>query len=121
MDKKTFEKLNFETEVLPSGYINIINNLPFRFNGTETIYRTKGRFYRTTDFKSFDALLKGTFELEFIKRASFSKTTVAKENPPKIATARRTRRTPQQKQQVTAVKPAPVKPTHKPKKKIASR
>lgn len=120
MNKKQFEKLGFTVEFLPSGRLNIIHNDPFRHNGVNTI-NCRRVYTRTTDFKSFDALLKGTFELEFIKRASFSKTTVAKEKTPKTTTARRTRRTPQQKQQVTAVKSAPVKPTHKPKKRIASR
>ena len=81
MNKKEFEKLGYDWEFLPSGYINIFNAQPFRYNGTETICQTKGKYCRTTSVKSLDELFKKLTEL-----ATLHGGPVSKEKPHKITT-----------------------------------
>lgn len=71
MTKEDFELLGFITETLPSGYLNLINKLPFRYNGTTTIICYKGgQYIRTTNHKTLDSLLSGLFELNTIESSS---------------------------------------------------
>jgi hypothetical protein len=71
MNKEDFELLGFITEILPSGYINISNKQPFRYNGSTTIICYKGGHYiRTTNHKTLDSLFSGLFELNTIEPSS---------------------------------------------------
>ena len=70
MNKEEFEKLGYEIEVLPSGYLNILNSLPFRHNGTETICCMKGKYMKTTNSKSIKELLDNLFELKTVGESS---------------------------------------------------
>lgn len=93
MNKKEFEKLGYEWEFLPSGYINIFHSQPFRYNSTETICQTKGKYCRTTSVKSLDELFSKLTELETIKipervisktNATLNGTNLPSGKPPKI-------------------------------------
>lgn len=117
MNKKEFEKLGYEWEYLPSGYLNIINANPFRYNGTETICRTKGKYCRTTSVKSLDELFKKLTQLETIEGATANKTVVSKENPKKIATAPKSSIEPVTNQDLGAFLTGNSTPDIKPKKR----
>lgn len=84
MTKEDFELLGFTTEQLPSGYLNLINKLPFRYNGTTTIICYKGgQYIRTTNYKTLDSLLSGLFELNTIDRATTNPAAPVKKNTKK--------------------------------------
>jgi len=69
MTKKEFEEMKFEIDILPSGYINIINVSPFRYNGCNTVVCYRGGTYMfTTNHKSLPELLKGITELFLVSR-----------------------------------------------------
>jgi hypothetical protein len=112
MTKSEFEKLGYEWEYLPSGYINIFNSQPFRYNGTETICQTKGKYCRTTSVKSLDELFKKLIEL-----ATLNGTPAVKENPKKIAMAPKSAIEPVTNQDLGAFLTGNSTPDIKPKKR----
>ena len=69
MTKNEFEREGFTHEILPSGYLNVYNKEPFTLNGSTTICSWSGRYFRTTNYKSLDELLK-TVRLETIELSS---------------------------------------------------
>ena len=71
MTKEDFELLGFITEVLPSGYLNLINKHPFYYNGCFTICCFRGGIYTmTTNHKSLDSIFSTLKELRTVDPAS---------------------------------------------------
>jgi len=71
MTKEDFELLGFTTETLPSGYINIINKEPFRYNGCTTVITYRGGSYIiTTNHKTLDTFFRDLTELRTIEPSS---------------------------------------------------
>jgi hypothetical protein len=69
MNKNEFDELKFEIDILPSGYINISNKLPFRYNGRTTLICYKGGTYIvTTNHKTIPEFLNGITELFLVSR-----------------------------------------------------
>ena len=79
MTKTEFEQEGFTTEVLPSGHLNVYNKEPFTLNGSTTICSWSGRYFRTTNYKSLDELLK-TVRLETIELSSVRPSAPIKKN-----------------------------------------
>ena len=111
MNKEEFEKLGYDWEYLPSGYINIFHSQPFRYNSTETICQTKGKYCRTTSVKSLDELFAKLTELETIKfperviskqNATLTGTNLPSGKPHKIAKAPKSTLEPVTNQDITA-------------------
>ena len=78
MTKSDFELLGFSSEILPSGYLNIINTQPFCYNNTKTICCYGGRYVRTTTHKSIESVLSNLFQLETIDRSTLNPRSVNK-------------------------------------------
>lgn len=73
MNKEDLELLGFTIEVLPSGYINLINQQPFHYNGTTTICRhSRAGYIRTTTHKTLDGILNNLTELRMVENDSHS-------------------------------------------------
>ena len=71
MTKEDFELLGFITEVLPSGYLNLINKQPFYYNGCFTICCYRGGSYTmTTNHKSLESIFLNLKELRTVDPAS---------------------------------------------------
>ena len=58
--------MGFDTEILPSGRINLLNKLPFVINGMKTITQFKGSYTFTTEAKSIPDLLTYIRTLELL-------------------------------------------------------
>ena len=130
MNKKEFEKLGYEWEFLPSGYINIFHSQPFRYNSTETICQTKGKYYRTTSVKSLDELFAKLTELETIKiperviskqNATLTGTNLPSGKPHKIAKAPKSTLEPVTNQDLGTFLTGNSTPDTKPKKRGRSK
>ena len=79
MNKEAFELLGFTTETLPSGYLNIINKEPFRYNGGTTVVTYRGGNYiRTTTHKTLETFFRDLTELRTIDPASLKSSTAVK-------------------------------------------
>ena len=69
MTKNEFDELGFTFDILPSGYINISNKLPFRYNGCNTVVCYRGGTYMfTTNHKTIPEFLNGITELFLVSR-----------------------------------------------------
>jgi len=69
MTKDEFEEMKFTVDILPSGYINISNISPFRYNGCTTRICYRGANYiTTTNHKTIPELLNGITELFLVSR-----------------------------------------------------
>jgi hypothetical protein len=69
MNKNEFEEMNFEIDILPSGYINISNISPFRYNGCTTRICYRGaKYITTTNHKTIPEFLNGITELFLVSR-----------------------------------------------------
>lgn len=79
MTKEDFELLGFTTETLPSGYLNIINKVPFRYNGGTTVVTYRGGNYiRTTTHKTLETFFRDLTELRTLDPASLKSSTAIK-------------------------------------------
>jgi hypothetical protein len=71
MTKEDFELLGFTIETLPSGYLNIINKQPFRYNGGTTVITYRGGNYiRTTTHKTLETFFRDLTELKTLDPSS---------------------------------------------------
>lgn len=81
MTKEDFELLGFTTEILPSGYINIVNKEPFRYNGGTTVITYRGgQYIRTTTHKTLETLFRDLTELRTIEPSSLKSSTPVKKS-----------------------------------------
>ena len=73
MNITEFEELKFEYEKLPSGYINIINTVPFSLNGCKTIICYKGGLYCiSTNYKSIEDFLANANDFHLVDASSIN-------------------------------------------------
>lgn len=85
MNKEDFELLGFTTETLPSGYINIINKEPFRYNGCTTVITYRGGSYIiTTNHKTLDTFFRDLKELRTIEPSSLKSKAPIKKKTKKV-------------------------------------
>lgn len=85
MTKEDFELLGFITETLPSGYINIINKQPFRYNGCTTVITYRGGNYIiTTTHKTLETFFRGLTELRTLDPASLKSSTPVKKKTKRV-------------------------------------
>jgi len=76
MTKEDFELLGFQIETLPSGYINIINKVPFKYNGGTTVITYRGgQYIRTTTHKTLETFFRDLTELRTLDPASLKSST----------------------------------------------
>jgi hypothetical protein len=85
MTKEDFELLGFTTETLPSGYLNIINKVPFCYNGGTTVITYRGGTYiRTTTHKTLETFFRDLTELRTLDPSSLKSSTAAKKKTKKV-------------------------------------
>ena len=117
MTKDEFDELKFEIDILPSGYINISNISPFRYNGRTTVICYKGGTYIvTTNHKTIPEFLNGITELVLISRPPTLKEMIGTKmetNP--IKEAKATKAVPIVDQPLTDQKPTKKRAPRKPK------
>jgi hypothetical protein len=117
MTKNEFEEMNFEIDILPSGYINISNKLPFRYNGCTTRICYRGANYiTTTNHKTIPEFLNGITELFLVSRPPTLQEMVGTKmetNP--IKEAKATKAEPVSNQPLAEQKPTKKRAPRKPK------
>lgn len=85
MNKEDFELLGFQTETLPSGFINIINKSPFKYNGGTTVITYRGGNYiRTTTHKTLETFFRDLTELRTLDPASIKSSAPIKKKTKKV-------------------------------------
>jgi hypothetical protein len=79
MTKDEFFALHFEIETLPSGYLNIINKVPFKYNGGTTVITYRGGNYiRTTTHKTLETFFRDLTELKTLDPSSLKSSSPVK-------------------------------------------